>query len=101
MEQLPFRSIVVASNNDEYVTLAQARAYANAWGSEFVELGAPFSFVFLVAKTGGVFPVFQKLEMDLRGNNVRRLVFQQPFVALPIADKLWVFIVLFLTGRNN
>ena len=40
MEQLPFPSIVVASNNDEYVTLAQARAYASAWGSEFVELGA-------------------------------------------------------------
>jgi hypothetical protein len=38
--RLPFRSIVVASADDEYVTLARARAYAAAWGSEFVDAGA-------------------------------------------------------------
>ena len=37
---LPFASIVVASENDEYVTLEQARSYANAWGSTFVNIGA-------------------------------------------------------------
>lgn len=37
---LPFPSIVVASADDDYVTPAQARAYATAWGSEYVEIGA-------------------------------------------------------------
>lgn len=39
MSRLPFRSIVVASSNDEYVALETARAYASAWGSEFVNIG--------------------------------------------------------------
>ncbi|HEX8391491.1 MAG TPA: alpha/beta hydrolase, partial [Longimicrobium sp.] len=39
-ERLPFRSIVVASTNDEYVTLERAREYGQAWGSEFVNAGA-------------------------------------------------------------
>jgi predicted alpha/beta hydrolase family esterase len=38
--RLPFRSVVVASRNDPYVSLAQARAYADAWGSAFVDVGA-------------------------------------------------------------
>ena len=37
---LPFRSVVVASEDDEYVSLAQARSYAQAWGSTFVNAGA-------------------------------------------------------------
>ena len=37
---LPFASTVVASDNDEYVTLEQARAYAESWGSTFVNVGA-------------------------------------------------------------
>lgn len=40
MMRLPFPSIVVASTNDEYVTLERARAFAAAWGSRFVEIGA-------------------------------------------------------------
>jgi uncharacterized protein len=36
---LPFQSIVVASTNDRYVRLARARAYADAWGSHFVNVG--------------------------------------------------------------
>lgn len=40
LDRLPFRSIVVASTDDEYVTMDQARAYADAWGSEFVDAGA-------------------------------------------------------------
>jgi uncharacterized protein len=39
MQRLPFPSIVVASSNDEYVTLPKAREYADAWGSEFSALG--------------------------------------------------------------
>jgi len=37
---LPFPSIVVASSNDEYATLDRARAFADSWGSRFVDLGA-------------------------------------------------------------
>lgn len=38
--RLPFPSIVVASTDDEYVTPGRARAWADAWGSEYVEIGA-------------------------------------------------------------
>jgi predicted alpha/beta hydrolase family esterase len=37
---LPFPSTVVASRDDEYVSLSQARSYAEAWGSTFVDIGA-------------------------------------------------------------
>ncbi|MDF1505932.1 alpha/beta hydrolase [Roseisolibacter sp. H3M3-2] len=37
---LPFPSVLVASTDDEYVTPATARAYAAAWGSTFVDVGA-------------------------------------------------------------
>jgi predicted alpha/beta hydrolase family esterase len=37
---LPFRSIVVASADDPYMTLARARAFADNWGAEFVDAGA-------------------------------------------------------------
>jgi predicted alpha/beta hydrolase family esterase len=37
--RLPFRSIVVASRDDQYVTFARAREYASAWGSELVDVG--------------------------------------------------------------
>ena len=40
LNPLPFPSIVVASTNDIYISLAQARVYANAWGSSFVNVGA-------------------------------------------------------------
>ena len=40
LARLPFASIVVASTNDEYITLEQARRYADAWGSRFVDVGA-------------------------------------------------------------
>ena len=40
LARLPFPSIVVASSNDEYVTLDRARAFAEAWGSRFVHIGA-------------------------------------------------------------
>ena len=40
LAQLPFPSIVVASTNDEYVTLARAQQFAQAWGSRLVNVGA-------------------------------------------------------------
>jgi predicted alpha/beta hydrolase family esterase len=38
--KLPFPSIVVASSNDEYVTMERANLFARNWGSEIVEAGA-------------------------------------------------------------
>lgn len=40
LEKLPFKSVVVASSNDEYVSLARAKQFADAWSSEFVNVGA-------------------------------------------------------------
>jgi predicted alpha/beta hydrolase family esterase len=37
---LPFASLVVASSNDEYVTLARATEFARCWGSHLVNMGA-------------------------------------------------------------
>ena len=39
-ELLPFRSIVVASDNDPLASLARATAFARDWGSELVNAGA-------------------------------------------------------------
>ena len=40
LDVLPFKSLVVASTNDEYVSLMRAEQFADAWGSEFVSVGA-------------------------------------------------------------
>jgi predicted alpha/beta hydrolase family esterase len=40
LEPLPFPSIVVASTNDPYVSLARAREFADRWGADFVDIGA-------------------------------------------------------------
>jgi uncharacterized protein len=40
LAKLPFRSIVVASRNDQYVALDRARQFSAAWGSEFHDVGA-------------------------------------------------------------
>ncbi|MGE5325205.1 MAG: prephenate dehydrogenase/arogenate dehydrogenase family protein [Actinomycetota bacterium] len=37
---LPFPSIVVASNNDPFLTMDRAREIARTWGSRFVDIGA-------------------------------------------------------------
>ena len=39
LRALPFPSKVVASRNDEWVTPARARQFAEAWGSELVDIG--------------------------------------------------------------
>ncbi|HMA04261.1 MAG TPA: alpha/beta hydrolase [Gemmatimonadaceae bacterium] len=39
MNLLPFPSIVVASADDEYVSLERARSFATAWGSSFISIG--------------------------------------------------------------
>lgn len=40
MQPFPFPSIVVASTNDPYGSLAHAQACASAWGSRLVNIGA-------------------------------------------------------------
>ncbi|MDQ2766073.1 MAG: alpha/beta hydrolase, partial [Gemmatimonadota bacterium] len=40
MARLPFPSIVVASTDDEYVTIERAQSFADAWGSLLVNIGA-------------------------------------------------------------
>lgn len=40
LETLPFKSLVMASSNDEYISLTRAKQFADAWGSEFVNVGA-------------------------------------------------------------
>lgn len=37
--RLPFSSIVVASQNDPYVSLARAEFFSQSWGSQFVDVG--------------------------------------------------------------
>lgn len=37
--KLPFKSIVVSSNNDYYVTAERARLFADSWGSQLVNIG--------------------------------------------------------------
>jgi hypothetical protein len=38
--ELPFKSIVVASDNDPYVSISRAEYFARSWGSEFVKIGS-------------------------------------------------------------
>ena len=39
MQRLPFKSTVIASNNDPYAGIAYAEECASAWGSNFVNIG--------------------------------------------------------------
>ena len=40
LKPLPFRSTVVASSDDPYCSLARSEQFANAWGSQRVNVGA-------------------------------------------------------------
>lgn len=39
LDKLAFRSVVVASTDDEWVTLERAMEFADAWGSAFINVG--------------------------------------------------------------
>ena len=39
MQELPFKSILIASTNDEYMNIDQAEVLANHWKSTFVNIG--------------------------------------------------------------
>lgn len=40
LKSLPFPSLLLGSQNDPYCSLERARAFARAWGSEWVDYGA-------------------------------------------------------------
>jgi uncharacterized protein len=40
MQSLPFPSVLVGSQDDPYCDIERARAFAGAWGSRFIDLGA-------------------------------------------------------------
>lgn len=39
LDKLNFKSIVVASSNDPWVSLERAKLFAKSWGSEFINIG--------------------------------------------------------------
>jgi hypothetical protein len=39
LQRLPFKSVLVASQNDPYCTQTRARAFARAWGSNYIDYG--------------------------------------------------------------
>jgi predicted alpha/beta hydrolase family esterase len=39
LNKLPFKTIVVASNNDVWVSAERARYFANCWGSDYINIG--------------------------------------------------------------
>jgi uncharacterized protein len=61
--RLPFRSMVVASANDPFMTLRRAEALATAWGSEFRNIGAAGHIN--IASGYGPWPTVHKLLADL------------------------------------
>lgn len=38
--KLPFESVVIASTNDQYASIERTDEFAQAWGSEFINIGA-------------------------------------------------------------
>ena len=39
LQRLPFKSMLVGSGNDPYCTETRARAFAQAWGAEYIDAG--------------------------------------------------------------
>jgi predicted alpha/beta hydrolase family esterase len=39
LQRLPFRSVLLGSQDDPYCSLARARQFAEAWGADFVDYG--------------------------------------------------------------
>jgi len=39
LEKMNFKTILVASENDPYVTIDRAKHFANCWNSEFINIG--------------------------------------------------------------
>ncbi len=64
LQKLPFRSVVVASSDDPYVTLDRAKLFASSWGSRLITLQEAGH---INAASGyGAWPEGEKLLQDLR-----------------------------------
>lgn len=70
--RLPYRSILVASNNDPYCPIRLAGAYARNWGSEFMRI--PDAGHINVESGHGEWPLGVALLQSLLGDNALRLV---------------------------
>lgn len=70
-QRLPYRSILVASNNDPYCPIRLAGAYARNWGSEFMRI--PNAGHINVESGHGEWPLGIALLQSLLGNDVLRL----------------------------
>ncbi|MEP7380205.1 MAG: alpha/beta hydrolase [Gemmatimonadota bacterium] len=93
MARLPFPTIVVGSTDDPYVSAAQASAYADAWGSRYVELSGAGHIN--VAAGFGPWPDGMALLTELR-NAPRRDDSIPPW--LESNDSLDAFLVAFRSG---
>jgi predicted alpha/beta hydrolase family esterase len=81
LARLPFRSVVVASADDPFVSLARARRFAAAWDAAFIDAG-PLGHINVDAGFGP-WPAGERL---LRGLIARRSVSQIPgLTAIPAA----------------
>ena len=40
LQKLPFKTVVIASSNDPFCSLARARQFADAWNARFVDIGS-------------------------------------------------------------
>jgi len=67
LARLSFRSIVVASTNDEYVTLARAEHFAAAWGSR-LEVAGPLGHINSASRLGS-WPEGWSLLRELQGTS--------------------------------
>ena len=71
LARLPFPSVVVASTNDPYVTIARVRCFAAAWGARFVNAGPRHHIN--VAAGFGPWPAGEKILDELVRESRRRV----------------------------
>lgn len=85
LARLPFRSIVVASDADPYVSRQRAREYATAWGSEWVEL--PGAGHINVASGHGPWPEGFDLLARLRTEPVAARTPEPPYYSVMFSSR--------------
>lgn len=66
-DKLPFPSVVVASSDDPFCTLARARHFAGCWGAQFVDIG-PAGHINAASGLGDWATGLQILERTFFGN---------------------------------
>jgi predicted alpha/beta hydrolase family esterase len=66
LSKLPFRSVVVASTNDPFVTLERAELFAGSWGSRLIQL--PNAGHINTASGHGPWPEGEAWLEEMRGN---------------------------------